>query len=115
MKILYILDLNRITNIGQIDKIDMLRKNSVSNRRCRQTKKLCYNLFIYNEESLCGAHRRHDFPIGMGNIEKLLPDSKGSIGRPSADNRLFINAIVWMLRTGVPWWDLPLDPRAIQL
>ena len=36
------------------------------------------------------AHRRHDISDKVwANIEKLLPGSKGSVGRPSADNRLF--------------------------
>jgi transposase len=40
------------------------------------------------------AHRRHDISDKVwANIEKLLPGSKGSVGRPSADNRLFINAV----------------------
>ena len=49
------------------------------------------------------AHRRHDISDKVwANIEKLLPGSKGSVGRPSADNRLFINAVFWILRTGAP-------------
>ena len=28
---------------------------------------------------------------------------------PAADNRLFINAVFWILRTGAPWRDLPPD------
>lgn len=56
------------------------------------------------------AHRRHDISDKVwANIEKLLPGSKGSVGRPSADNRLFINTVFWILRTGAPWRDLPPD------
>ena len=56
------------------------------------------------------AHRRHDISDrAWANIEKLLPGSKGCVGRPSADNRLFINAVFWILRTGAPWRDLPPD------
>ena len=54
------------------------------------------------------AHRRHDISDKeWANIEKLLSGSKGSIGLPSADNRLLINAVFWILRTGAPWRDLP--------
>ena len=57
------------------------------------------------------AHRRHDISDrAWANIEKLLPGSKGCVGRPSADNRLFINAAFRILRTGAPWLDLPPRP-----
>ncbi len=31
------------------------------------------------------------------------------MGYPTADNRRFLNAVFWILRTGVPWRDLPPD------
>ena len=64
------------------------------------------------------AHRRHDISDRVWNIlEPLLPGRKGSLGRPSQDNRRFINAVFWIIRTGAPWRDpvsstgqaLPLD------
>ena len=60
------------------------------------------------------AHRSHDISDKVwASIEKLLPGSKGCVGRPSADNRLFINAAFRILRTGAPWRDLP--PRSWRL
>ena len=40
-------------------------------------------------------------------IEHLLPGRVGSVGRPVADNRLFLHAVLWIDKTGVPWRDLP--------
>ena len=40
-------------------------------------------------------------------IQSLLPSQKPEIGRPYADHRLVINGIIWILRTGAPWRDLP--------
>ena len=56
------------------------------------------------------AHRRHDISDRVWeNIQAHLPGKKGSVGRPAGDNRLFINAVFWILRTGAPWRDLPPD------
>ena len=42
-------------------------------------------------------------------IEPLLPKHKKSKrgGRPWADNRRVFEGILWILRTGAPWADLP--------
>ena len=40
-------------------------------------------------------------------IASLLPGRKGTVG-PNADNHKFLNAVFWILKTGVPWRDLPL-------
>ena len=56
------------------------------------------------------SHRRHD--ISDRTWELLEPhclDAKASGGGIAKDNRLFINAICWILRTGAPWRDLPPD------
>ena len=41
-------------------------------------------------------------------IEPLLPKPKtGRVGRPCADNREVLEGILWILRTGARWKDLP--------
>lgn len=56
------------------------------------------------------AHRRHDISDQVWDVLKThLRGSKGRVGRPASDNRLFINAVFWILRTGAPWRDLPPD------
>ncbi len=41
-------------------------------------------------------------------IAPLLPSyKKGKRGRPPKDNRLMLNAMVWLARSGAPWRDLP--------
>ena len=40
-------------------------------------------------------------------IEPLLPGKEGDRGRTGADNRLFVDAVLWLARTASPWRDLP--------
>ena len=40
-------------------------------------------------------------------IEQMLPGKPGDVGRTGADNRLFVEAVLWIARTGSPWRDLP--------
>jgi putative transposase len=40
-------------------------------------------------------------------IEPLVPGKKGDRGRTGNDNRLFIDAILWLARGAAPWRDLP--------
>ena len=42
-------------------------------------------------------------------LKPYLPGSKGNRGRRGNNNRLFLNAVLWKLRTGDPWRDLPVD------
>lgn len=40
-------------------------------------------------------------------VAALLPGKASDPGRTAADNRLFVEAVLWIARTGSPWRDLP--------
>ena len=40
-------------------------------------------------------------------IEGLLPGREGHVGVTPKDNRLFVEAVLYRYRAGVPWRDLP--------
>jgi transposase len=40
-------------------------------------------------------------------IKDLLPGRKESVGRTAGDNRTFVNGVLWVLRSGARWSDLP--------
>jgi transposase len=40
-------------------------------------------------------------------LEPLLPPERGRKSRPAFDNRQIVNGILWRIRTGAPWRDLP--------
>jgi transposase len=45
--------------------------------------------------------------VQWDKIADLLPGKPGDPGRSGADNRLFVEAVLWIARTGAPWRDLP--------
>jgi transposase len=42
-------------------------------------------------------------------IEALLPGKASDRGVTARDNRLFLEAVLWRVRTGLPWRDLPSE------
>ena len=52
--------------------------------------------------------RRHDLTDDQWErLAPLLPPQRPSTGRPANDHRTVINGILWVLKTGAPWRDLP--------
>ena len=54
-----------------------------------------------------GVHRYGSRDAQWERIEGMLPGRKGSVGRPAGNNRLFVKAVLYRYRAGVPWRDLP--------
>ena len=42
-------------------------------------------------------------------VEPLLPGKSTDPGRTGSDNRMALEAILWIVRTGAPWRDLPQE------
>jgi len=40
-------------------------------------------------------------------IQDLLPGRQGHVGATAKDNRLFVEAVLYRYRAGIPWRDLP--------
>jgi transposase len=52
--------------------------------------------------------RRHEITDDhWERIKDFLPGQAGDPGVTAKDNRLFINAVLWIAKTGAPWRDLP--------
>jgi len=40
-------------------------------------------------------------------ITNMLPGRPGTVGVTASDNRLFVEAVLYRYRAGIPWRDLP--------
>jgi transposase len=40
-------------------------------------------------------------------VKDLLPGREGHVGVTAKDNRLFVEAVIYRYRAGIPWRDLP--------
>ena len=52
--------------------------------------------------------KRYELTDGQWErIAPLLPGKPTDPGRTGSDNRLFVNGVLWVLRSGAHWRDLP--------
>jgi transposase len=52
--------------------------------------------------------RRHEIADALWErLQPLLPGRQGGHGGVATDNRLFLNAVWYVAKTGIPWRDLP--------
>ena len=62
------------------------------------------------DRKMDSGYHRHDMSDRVWELLKpLLPGQRGQWGGIAQDNRRFLNAVFWILRTGAPWRDLPPD------
>src|SRR3954453_5814864 len=62
---------------------------------------------IRPQEPRLMTHRHAISDADFARIEHLLPGRLGQHGGVAADNRRFIDAVLWIARTGAAWADLP--------
>jgi transposase len=53
------------------------------------------------------AHRHAISDADWNRIKDLLPGRPGQTGWVARDNRRFVDAVLFVARTGIPWRDLP--------
>ena len=58
-------------------------------------------------EDLEMSHRHALTDEQWNRIKDLLPGKPGDSGRSGKNNRLFVDAVLYIAKTGAPWRDLP--------
>lgn len=53
------------------------------------------------------GHRHAISDADWDRVKDLLPGQRGQHGGVADDNRRFLDAVLWIARTGAPWRDLP--------
>jgi putative transposase len=56
---------------------------------------------------LMGVKRYELSEAQWARIAPMLPGKVGDPGRSGVDNRLFVNGVLWVLRSGAYWQHLP--------
>ena len=54
-----------------------------------------------------GISRYELSEVQWEKIKDILPGRVESVGRTAADNRVFVKGVLWVLRSGAHWHDLP--------
>src|SRR3954452_24537161 len=62
---------------------------------------------IRPQEPRLMTHRHAISDVDFARIEPLLPGRPGQHGGVARDNRRFLDAVLWIARTGAAWADLP--------
>src|SRR3954452_12766585 len=62
---------------------------------------------IRPQEPRLMTHRHAISDVDFARIEPLLPGRPGQHGGVARDNRRFLDAVLWIARTGAAWVDLP--------
>ena len=53
-------------------------------------------------------HRHELTDDEWARLQPLLPPAEGARGRPAMPMRIFLNAVLFIAKTGAPWRDLPI-------
>src|SRR3954468_15936600 len=76
--------------------------------------RLCKGVHRLGGQSHVGLMRRFELTDAQWEqIAPLLPPQKPRAGRPAEDDRQVLHGMLWILRTGAPWEDLPARYDAV--